>query len=119
MSFRGRIEEGAEGACSNMLLYINCWFSLSRRKKVNPKLLSEKLKNIIGCRKLPDIMFVQVSGLYGIPYSSHPSKCSTQIYKAQQHGNALLVPMQMGTKHLEFTSAIKGSQITLMNKSFA
>ena len=34
----------------------------------------KKLKNIIGCGKLPDILFVQVSGLYGIPYSSYPPK---------------------------------------------
>ena len=83
----------------------------------------KKLKNIIGCRKLPDILFVQVSSLYGTPYSSYPLKCSTQIYRAQ-YGNAMLVPMQMGTnmaagnqwKHLEFTSAREGSYITLMNK---
>ena len=56
----------------------------------------KKLKNIMGCRKLPDILFVQVSGLYGIPYSSYPSKCSTQIYRAL-YGNAMLVPMQLGT----------------------
>ena len=30
----------------------NCWFSLSRCRKVNPKLLSQKIKNITGCRKL-------------------------------------------------------------------
>ena len=83
----------------------------------------KKLKNIIGCRKLPDILFIQVSGLYGILYSSYPSKCSTQIYRAL-YGNAMLVPMQLGTnmaagnqrKHLVFNSAIKGSYITLMNK---
>ena len=46
-----------------------------------------------------------------------------QIYRAL-YGNAMLVPMQLGNnmgagnqrRHLEFTSAIKGSYITLMNK---
>jgi hypothetical protein len=77
----------------------NCWFSLSCCEKVNPELLSEKTQTrilIAGCRELPDILFDQVSGLYGIPYSSHTSKCSTQINRAQ-YGNVTLVPVQMGT----------------------
>ena len=56
----------------------------------------KKLKNIIVWRKLPDILFVKVSGLYDIPYSSYPSKCSTQINRAH-YGNTMLVPKQMGT----------------------
>ena len=60
-----------------MAVDFNSWFSLSRRKK-KKKIKNyrvKKLKNIIGCRKLPDIPFFQVLGLYGIPYSSYPPKC--------------------------------------------
>ena len=47
----------------------NCWFSLSSHKKVNPKLLSQKKNtNTTGCRKVQDILLVQVSGLYRIVY---------------------------------------------------
>ncbi len=52
---------------------------LSRREKVNSKLLSQKIKNITGCRKLLDKLLVQVSGLFGIPYSSYPSNVSLKF----------------------------------------
>ena len=59
-------------------------------------LLSKKNPEYYRGKKLLDILLVQVPGLYGIPYSSYPSKCSTQIYRAQ-YENAMLVPMPMGT----------------------
>ena len=53
----------------------------ARPQKSKSKTIEWKNSGIlpVGFRKLPDILFVQVSGLYGIPYSSCPSKSSTQM----------------------------------------
>ena len=45
-------------------------------KKINAKLSSQKIKNITGCRKVLDILLVQVSGLYGIPYKPETWVCT-------------------------------------------